>query len=172
MRKTIAVASMALFLVSLSWAQDKKSQKMIHIDFKDSRPDGVEMVLSVPITVLESFQPQIRQAFNSLAEENQEIDFYEIWRSVKETGPTDFLEVKGKDGHIKISTTETHLVALVDSPDDGLIEATVPLILGDALFGEEAIMDLEGLVAALELLEGQDLVKIQSDHINARVWIQ
>lgn len=172
MRKTIAVASLTLLFALMGWAQDKKTQKMIHIDFKDSRPDGVALVLAVPITVLDSFRPQIRTAFDTFQDENQEIDFYEIWQAVKESGPNDFLEVKGKDGHIKVSTTETHLVATVDSPDEGLIEATVPLVLGDALFGEQAILDLEGLVAALESLEGQDLVRIRSEHINARVWIQ
>lgn len=171
MRKTILASLFALVFASVAWAQDKASQKMIHIDFKDDRPDGVELVMSLPISVLTTFQPQIREAFMALEEENDSLNFVEIWNSVKDVGPHDFMEIKGKDGHIKISTTESHFVARVNSPEMGDIEALVPLALGDILFANSQNVDLEGIVAALGALEGQDLVRIRSEFINGRVWI-
>lgn len=172
MKKTLFFTVISLIFSVTILAQNNKTQKMVRIDFKDSRPDGMELQMTLPINVITSFQTQIKDAFDSLQEESQELDFVEIWRSIKETGPTDFLEVRGKDGNIKISTTESHLVAVVDSEEDGTINAQVPLALGDVLFSAGQDFDWATIIVALEQLEGQDLIKVSSEFINGRVWIE
>lgn len=172
MRKTVQLTIISLLFASAAWAQENKTTKMIHIDFKDTREEGMELVMSLPLSVITSFHPQIREAFTALEEENQSLDFVEIWSSIKEIGPHDFLEIKGEDGHVKLSTTESHFVAKVNSPEDGEIEALVPLALGDVLFAKAESFDFDAILAALELLDGQDLITIRSEFINGRVWIE
>jgi len=172
MKKIVFLALVSCAFAFSGLAQDHKNQKMIRIDFSDTRPDGVEFQMTLPISVILSFQPQIREVFDNLQAESDSVDFVEIWQTIKATGPNDYLEMKGKDGNVKISTTQSHFVALIDTEEEGQIEAMVPLALGDLLFNKGQAIDLDSVIVALESLQGQDLVKVRSEFINGRIWIE
>ncbi len=157
-------------ILAISVAAVAADSKTINIHFTDSG-EGTNVEMSFPLSVVESFVPQISAALQEIEHEGHQIDFVKIWESVKDAGPMDFVEVSSVDADIKVSTTETHLLVTVDEKQEGHhINVTVPLALGNALFSGETI-DAQAIMDALASIQG-NLVTIESETINGRVWIE
>ena len=162
----ITVAILAMTASALA----QNNNKTINIDFKDSS-ENTSMQMSFPLSVIESFVPQIQQALGEIQHDGTQIDFRQIWQSVKDAGPMDFVEVSSVDADVKVSTTETHLLVVVDEKQEGHhINVTVPMALGNALFDGEVI-DAQAIMDALASING-DLVTITSETVNGRVWVE
>ncbi len=168
------IPGLVCLLACAAWAGNGSGEgKSIHVDLKSTEGDGMELKMTLPISFIETLRPKIEEALSSVRYQDHEIDFVEIWNSVKDSGPTEFVEIKSHDGDIKVSTTHTHLVIRVDEKNEGhQIDVTLPLALGDALFSNLDTIDYDGIIDALLSMEGQDLVKITSEKINGRVWIE
>ena len=81
---------------------DKAEGKTLRIDFASNNGEGMKMNMTLPISLLESFKPKIEEALSSVKIKGHEIDFTAIWASVKEAGPTDFVEISHENEHIKV----------------------------------------------------------------------
>lgn len=173
--KTFKTTALVL-LFGLSIAalgQNNEPIRTINIDFKDLTQEGMEFNVSLPITFLETFKPQIQEALENIKYGEDQIDFGAIWRAVRDSGPTEFVEINDVSTDVKVSTTSTHLLVKVDDKSEGhLIDVKVPLALGDALFTNFDNIDYDSIVDALLQLQGEDLVVITGDKINGRVWIE
>lgn len=168
------VPGLALLMALTAWAGDGPGAgKSIHVDFQSTEGDGMTLKLTLPMSFIETLRPKIEEALTSIRFQEHEIDFVEIWNAVKDSGPTEFVEINSQDGGIKVSTTQTHLVVRIDEKKEGhQIDVTLPLALGDALFSNLDSIDYDGIIEALLSMEGEDLVKITSEEINGRVWIE
>ena len=173
MRKTVIVTLFfTLSSVLAVLAQDETS-KSIHVDFVSTVDEGMTVKMTLPLSFLESIQPKIEEVLQEIRYNNHEINFAEIWQAARDSGPTDFVEVNSEDADLSVSTTETHLLIRVREKQEGQdIEVTLPLALGDAFFADLENLDYEKIVAALLTMTGQDLVKVTSEQINGRVWIE
>jgi len=169
MSKRIVMIAVLVFTAFAALAQNK-TEPMLSIEFRGE--DGQEMNMTVPVNMLEQFAPQIQQALRDLTIDDKEINLFEIWESIRDAGPNEFLEVNSDDADIKVSTTETHLRVDVNEKNEGKnLEVMVPLALGDALFAN-ATFDYQTALDALLSVEG-DLVRVRSadDSIFVRVYI-
>jgi len=173
MKKTVfASLLLCIFGIQGLLAQEKKS-KSIHVDFVSTVDEGMTINMTLPLSFVESLQPKIEELLQEVRVHNHEINFAEIWKAAREAGPTDFVQVNSEDADLRVSTTETHLLIKVLEKREGHdIEVTVPLALGDALFADLENLDYEKIQAALLLMDGQDLVRITSNEINGRIWIE
>jgi hypothetical protein len=168
MRKIAMTISLALVLSVTAMAQDRN----INVHFVDHREGGTEVSMSLPVSMISSFETQIRDAFNAIKDEKTGVDFFELWAAVREAGPNEYLEVNQEDTKIKVSTTDTHLICNVEGVDDiGQLKVKVPLVLGDALLGNRDAFDYDYAIEVLNGMVGQDLVFIESEEIDGRVWI-
>lgn len=168
MRK-VWMMSLALIVCTAAMAQDKN----LNVHFKDYREGGSEVSMSLPLNMLGSFEPQIREAFSAIEDQNSGVNFFELWAAVRDAGPNEYLEVNQEDTKIKVSTTETHLLCDVEGVEDlGKVKIKIPLVLGDALLGDPENFDYEYAINVLNNLAGQDLVYIESEEIDGRVWIE
>ena len=175
--KMITLLLIALTTVAgIAGDGDKKKHagKTINVEFENMEDESMSMNMTLPVTFIQSLQPQIEQFLSQLEVEGQEIDLPAVWASLKDAGPTEFLEVKNKDADIKVSTTATHLLIQIDEKEnDQHIELTLPLALGDALLGDNLEnIDYEKIIDALVEMEGQDLLKLDSKKAKGRVWIE
>ena len=170
MKKIMFTAILALHFLPALFAQNQA--KMITVNFEDKRDDGVKVNLSLPLSFLESLKPQIQQMLAQVEQGDVPVDFVGLWQAIKETGPNDYLEVNNEDGHIKVSTTESHLICHVDSQKEGEIRVTIPLAVGEALIGSSDKFDYDHLVAALESMNGKDLVTIEGEFVSGFVRIE
>jgi hypothetical protein len=173
MKKTVfATLLLTLFSIQGLLAQDKQS-KSIHVDFVSTVDEGMTINMTLPLSFLESFQPKIEEFLHEVQYNDHQINFAAIWQAAREAGPTDFVEVNSDDADVRVSTTETHLIIKVLEKREGHdIEVTVPLALGDALFANLENLDYDRIAAALLTMDGQDLVRITSEEINGRIWIE
>lgn len=164
----------ALASVSVA-AQSKKNQMMLNVEFKTDLDGGTDVQMSLPFEVLESFRGIVNNALEQAyleTEENAEVNFYEIWKAVRDSPPMDFIEISNEEADIKVATTETQLLIKLDTVDTGLVNVTIPLFLGDALFGNpETQVDFDAVIRLLEESRGNDLILIEGEHINGRVWV-
>lgn len=169
MRKVWMMVSLAMLFTAASMAQTRN----LNVHFVDHREGGSEVTMSLPVTMISSFEGQIREAFTAIKENNQSgIDFFELWRAVRETGPNEYLEVNQENTKIKVSTTETHLICDVEGLEElAEVKIKIPLVLGDALLGNADAFDYDYAINVLNNMSGQDLVLIQSEDIEGRVWI-
>ncbi len=172
MRRMMKAASL-ITMMSMAMMVFAKDGKMINIHFEDNNGEGMKIDVSLPLSLIETIQPNIEQALLTAREEGRmEMDFAAIWQAVKDAGPTEFVEINSQDADVKVSTTQTHLVIDIHEKKDGNdIHVTVPLALGDALFTDIDNIDYQGIVESLLAMEGQDLVRITGKNMNGRVWI-
>lgn len=170
MKRTMTLMVLALFC-AMGFAQDKAKGKMIHVDFKNLE-DGSSIQATLPLSLVSAAKPHIERALTQV-QERKNMDFRNIWESVKDSGPTQLVEINSDEVKMKVFTTETHLKVKMDHQKDGEFDVTLPLALGDALFNEDnKNLDYDTIVNALLAMEGQDLVVVDSDVVEGRVWIE
>ncbi len=168
----IFALAMLIGLTGLAIAQEPGAGKTININFEDKTQEGAVFTMSLPVTFLKTFKPHIAEALRSVDYKGHDIDLAEIWKAVKDAGPMEYAEITNEEANVKVFTTKSHLVVNVHEKREGQkIDVTVPLALGDALFNENGEIDYDRIIEALLELEGQDLVVINSDKMNGRVWI-
>ncbi len=148
------------------------AQPMIHVSIRGvvEGAEDQDIRVQVPIAMLESFRPAITDALSQAQMDGKEIDFRALWQEIKAAGPNEYVSINNEDGNIKVSTTETHLVIKGDQGGD-VFDVKLPLALGDALLAGEQV-DFEALMAALDGLQGQDLVNVDTADAQIRVWIE
>ena len=174
MRKVAGIFCLMLMSFAVL-AQEDASSKMINVDFTNKLAQGEEPVVfkvTLPMTLIESVRPQIEEAINEINLDEQGIDLPGIWQSIKDAGPNEFVTIKNEEADVKVSTNETHFLVRVNDKQKGEdIDISLPLALGDALFGNGIELDYDSIIDALLSLGDQDLIKVTSPSINGRVWI-
>ena len=167
-----ATATMLILALAMSVFAEEKV-KTINVDFTGE--DGVQMKMSLPLSLVESIKQPIEQALADVQTENPGLNFSDIWASVKDSGPTEFVSIKSGDADVSVKTTETHLVVKIDEKNEGHnFDLSMPLTLCEALFNSlNDGFDVESVIDALLEIEG-DLITLNSagGEISGRVWIE
>ena len=170
---TIACVFLMSFTLNALAQDDSAPEKVVRIEFEDQRSEGVKLNMSLPITLLASLEPQIEEALRNVHFEDHDIDLVELWESVKEAGPTEFVSIKSEEADVSVSTTETHVLIKVNEKKEGHdINVKLPLALGDALLANNGNFDYQSALSALLAMEGQDLIVISGKDVRGRVWIE
>lgn len=170
MRKTLTTAIVALlFSTCIAMA----GGPMIHLEMTETKSgaEPTEVSLNLPLEMLRTLEGNVNDALADVKLDSQEVDLREIWAQIKAAGPTDFVEIKDGNAYVKVSTDNTNVIILVqDSEEMGDMTITIPQKLGDALLGSDAV-DFQSILDAVEDLAGQDLVRIEGDFLNLRIWV-
>ena len=149
---------------------DPAGNYMVNMEFKQE--GGEQMSLSLPLSMLKSFENQIQEILGDIEINDQDINFRELLDAVQEAGPNNYVDVNSAEADINVSTTADHLVVKVHEKKEGKkINVTLPLALIDAILGNGEF-DYDAAVAALIEVEG-DLLTIESDDdsLSGRIWI-
>lgn len=163
------VMSILITLIAASFAM--AAQPMLHFELLDSSQGGepTEIKLNLPLSMLNTMSEQFNQAIDEIDLDGQEIDLRAIWQEVKNVGPNEYVQIKGEDGNISVSTTGTHILVNINEKDQD-IEVKVPYQVAEILFGTEH-PDLNNLVDSLLEMRGEDLVSIRGTQMTGRLWI-
>ncbi len=165
------LTAIALMMMSL-WAAAGETNHVIRLSVTSDDADGTQVNMTVPLSLLYSFEDVIREALTEIKIEEHGIDLREIWNAVKDAGPTDFVEILEGETTVKISTSQTHIVVATDGDGDESVNAMIPFELCDALFTDSEDFDFENLMTVLEGMSGTDIVNVESDDENVRIWIE
>lgn len=79
-----------------------KEAKWFKVLVADSKTDKIRMKMTLPISVIEIFLECVHDTHLKIDHEDCEIDFKEVFKELKELGPTALIEVYQEDEKVKI----------------------------------------------------------------------
>lgn len=167
---TLLFAS-AVLLAPLQ-AQDK-NQLFFRLEAIEYTEDEVpnEVKLNIPLSLVKAIQPQVDEALLEANFGFYYLQFQQAWQEIKNAGPFTVVEIFHEGETIRVSTTETHIVVNARNAEFGNAVVRIPLSIGDALFNMNGTISFAQLMAEVELLAGQDLITVESDKFDLRIWI-
>ncbi len=169
--KRMMVLLAMLSLAGVAMAQSKEPTYMINVDMQNFTGEQGNLKMSVPLTFLEGFRPQMEEVMAEVRNGDHGVDIAALWEAVRDSGPTEFVQVDGPDGKVSVKTDENFLLVSVDNQDVHDMKVKVPLALCEALLSDAKNIDYPKIMEILKGMVGQDLVTIDSEEIVGRVWI-
>lgn len=161
----------SLFFAAFAMTAMASTPGFLNVDVQvQENEQPTEIQLRLPLGMLKAVAPQINEALNSAEFEAEGMDLVSMWNELRAAGPNSFLTIDNEEGEINISTTETDLLVSVVAEGENL-KVTMPLAVGDAFFAMNGDYNVEDMMAELRAFDGQNLVTIEGDRINGRVWI-
>ena len=168
----ITVITAVLFTVPFATAGTNTSQ-LLHFELSETsnNEQPTEVKLRIPMSLLKALQPNIQEALDNAEFQNDQVDLQALWQEVKKAGPNQFIDINNaQEGHVNVSTTETHLLVKVTNSPQGDMSIEIPLELGDLFLAKEGPRQFDEMLQTLETFEG-DLLRITGTNINARAWV-
>lgn len=169
--KRMMVLLLTLSLAGLAMAQSKEPTYMINVDMQNFTGEQGNLKMSVPLTFLEGFRPQIEEVLGQVRGGDHGVDIAALWEAVRDSGPTEFVQVDGPDGKVSVKTDENFLMVNVNNAEVHDMKVKVPLALCEALLTDAKNIDYPKIMEVLKSMAGQDLVTVDSEEIVGRVWI-
>ena len=171
----------ALFATSFATATEAPKMVRIHLDVAESADAEPTVVdLRIPLSMLQSMSPAIEDAVQEALQNEEmpaEVNLADMWASISEAGPGEYVNIQKGDQTVIVSADETNLN--VDITGDQAFKLTMPLAVGDIFVGHAVdtlenggTMDMDALIQALSNIEGDELLKVEGDQINARIWLE
>ena len=166
-----AVSTLIVATVLFTTQAIMAGSPLIRLQMKEysNSESPTEIDLRVPLSMLSAMAPQLEEGLSQVNLQDQNIDLRGMWQALRDAGPTQIVAVDGPDGKVEVATTDTHLEVRVDQ--DEKINVQIPLELVGA-FLEGDTMDIEAITAALESMQGQDLININGDNMELRAWVE
>jgi hypothetical protein len=150
----------------------------LHVRVQESDEDGDRVNVNIPLQLVEAILPtietdELHQGRLKLDSDDLEgIDLREILKAFRETPDADFVVVEGKDDSVRVAKENGFLVVRVEEKEGDNVRVTMPLEVVDAMLGDDGEeLDLIAALRALSEFDGGDLVTVESDDSNVRVWI-
>lgn len=172
MRKLV-LSGLAVFIFATPLVAQEKRAPFFRLEAIEYTQDEVpnELRLNLPLSLLKAVQPTIDEALVDADFGFYHTQFRMAWEEIKNTGPFTVVELHHEGETIRVSTTKTHVVINANNKDFGNAVIRIPLSIGDALFNMEETVTFAQVLTELELHSGQDLVTIESDKVDLRIWV-
>ena len=164
--------ALIILALALSAPAVLASSPIIRIEVKEySNSEPTDVKLSIPASMLEAFRPAFEEAIADIDIDGQELDLRGIWQEVRAAGPNEYVTINDGRESLSVSTTETDLVIQVF--EDGEVDANIriPLEIGDLLLGGDTV-DMDGLMDLLDSMRGLDLIRVDSNDADIRIWVE
>lgn len=165
-----------LAIVALSFISNavlaQTSSKSIHVDLtvqEEGQP--IEVKLTLPLGLVEAMRPNIINALQHFESADEGVDIRSIWREIRAAGPNEYVNISDEDNEVMVSTDEDNISIKIDSLEEGKVNITAPLALGDLFFSTDGTFDLSEAIASLEAWEG-DLIVLSGDKVNGHIWVE
>ena len=107
--------------------------------------------------------------------DDADVDWAEIFAAVKDAPDGQFVTVKSTDAIVSVRKQGGTLLIDVDEMDgdNAKVKVTVPVEFMDALsINDSSQIDVAALLESFDRLPNGDLVTVESNDANVRVWIE
>jgi hypothetical protein len=152
----------------------------IHIEVQEDGEDSASVKINLPLSLA---RVALDMAPDSVLSEGKiEVhgtdftveDMRKIWKEVREAGDAEFVTVQEEDATVKISRKQNKIFIHVDDKSEKeSVRVEIPVALVDALLrGTGNTLNVDEAVAELEKMGKGDIVRVDSDHENVRIWIE
>lgn len=136
----------------------------------------VHLPLNLVLSVLKSVDvDNFHRGHIDLDIDDADVDWAEIFAAVKDAPDGQFVTVNSPDANVSVRKQGGTLLIDVNEieGDHGNVKVTVPVEFMDALsINESSQIDVAALLESFDRLPNGDLVTVESDEANVRVWIE
>ena len=181
MKSRIWLSTMVAAAVALSPTLGAQQGRWLHVRVQDGGKDGERVSVNVPLEFVANMLPLVES--EELQEgklhldtgDLEEVDLREVLRALRDTPDSTFVTVQGPGESIRVAKEKDFLMIRADERGGGRSEKVrvrVPLAVIEARVsggGEE--LDLAAGLQALSQYDGEDLVTVESEDSNVRIWI-
>lgn len=168
MTKTLLTAFILSVMTLTSFAGTGAAHINIDIQVEDN--SGGDIQLRLPLAMIKIFGQDLDASLAEVNFDGTEVDVRQMWKDLRKAGPNNFIDIKGEGEDINISTTRDRLFVTVTAEGENM-KLSMPLAFGDAFFAHEGALNLDDIINDLKKFRGQDVITIEGDTINGRVWI-
>jgi hypothetical protein len=136
----------------------------------------VRLPLELVLTVINGIKVEGFDAgMVDLEIDDAEIDWPVILKAIKDVPDGDFVKVDSRDANVRVSKQAGMMLIHVDEidGDNAKVDVSLPMQLIDAVnIDEENRIDIRALLEAIEDLPNGELVKVNSDEADVRIWVE
>jgi hypothetical protein len=186
MKKPLGVMVLMFVFAALAMPADR----WVHVRVTGSGPDGERVRINIPLSLAEAVLPTIKAANlrdgKVKVEGNafDQVDLRAMLEAVRKAGDNQFVTVESKKENVEVAKSGEFLLIKVHENREGAgktagvrkatntVEIKVPIKVADALLsGKNDELTVLAAVRALGEYPNLDLVTVQDEHDNVRIWV-
>jgi ribonuclease PH len=176
-RKITAFAAVIILIAGFALAAEETRWVNVTVnEHSEGTNVEVHLPLSLVLSVLKSVDvDNFHRGHVDLDIDDADIDWAEIFAAVKDAPDGQFVTVDSHDAKVSVSKQGGTLLIDVDEieGDNAKVKVTVPVEFMDALsINDSSQIDVAALLESFDRLPNGDLVTVESDEANVRVWIE
>jgi len=177
-RTTTAIAAAIVLVAGFALAADETRWVNVHVT---EQTEGVNVEVHLPLNLVLSVLRSVdvdnfhRGHVDLDLHHDADIDWPEVLAAVKEAPDGQFVTVDSPDAKVNVRKVGGTLHIDVDEieGDNTKVKVSVPWELMDALsISETSEIDVAAMLESFENLPLGDLVTVESDEANVRIWIE
>lgn len=170
------LAAFILALPTLALAAEKDRWINVHVvEAKDKTNVDIRLPLSLVSVALDAIETdQLKNGKLNMEFSHAKLDFKKLWLELRKYDNTDFVKVESDKEKVLVSRKGGLFVVQVFAPQKQTpqVQVKIPVELMDALVkceGNE--LDLKALLSQLAVVPSGDLVTVEEDDTQVRIWI-
>ncbi|HSL17262.1 MAG TPA: hypothetical protein VLB51_05085 [Methylomirabilota bacterium] len=178
-RKVTIIAAIFILAAGLALAADQAPTRWVNVHVTEHNEGAnieVHLPLNLVLTVLKSVDvDNFHGGRIDLDIDEADVDWTEILAAVKDAPDGKFVTVDSPDAKVSVRKERGTLTIDVDEieGDNAKVKVTVPMELMDALHIDgSSEIDVAALLQSFEKLPNGDLVTVQSNDADVRIWIE
>jgi hypothetical protein len=176
-RKITAIAAAAILFAGFAVAAEGTRWINVNVsEHSEGTNIEVHLPLNLILSVLKSVDVEnFHRGHIDLDIDDADVDWAGIFAAVKQAPDGQFVTVDSHDAKVNVSKQGGTLFINVDEidGDNAKVKVTVPVEFMDALsINDSSEIDVAGLLESFDRLPVGDLVTVQSDDADVRVWIE
>lgn len=176
MKRSLTFAAALMLAASVAWADEQVRWLNVHVsDHSDATEVKLHLPFSMVLTLIDAVQTdELRNGKVHIDIDEADVDWVAIVEELKRSPEGEFITVEDREAHVVVSK-KAGLVS-IDVEERGPGGEKVKIRLQEPLLAAFSIdvdnrLDLKALLASLESVGGE-LLTVESDDANVRVWVE
>jgi len=100
------------------------------------------------------------------------IDLREVLLALRDAPDSEFVTIRSREDSVRVAKEDGYLLVNVDEAHGDRVRVRMPMEVVDVLLeAEDQEVDVVRLLDALEVLDGTDLISVDSNDTRIRIWI-
>jgi hypothetical protein len=176
MKRSIILVLLLILVSGAALAQDR----WLHIRVKDF--DGADDFISInmPLSAVErmlagSELGDLRKGKLHLDDDVDidGIELREVLLALRDAPDSEFITIRSRRDNVRVAKEDGYLLINVDERNGDRVRLRMPMEVVDVLIeaDDDDEVDVARLFDALAVLDGTDLITVESDDTNVRIWI-